>query len=97
MYQEFRQLAFDDARDRDSFIGLHNLIAFYDESILSSRVISDEVARDYVDLVRSEMGKPDKPAFARLRAALRNGALPLKNRVKVDKLLDSELKKDLER
>lgn len=97
MYEEFRHLASDDSTNRNSTIGVRNLVIYYDESILGQKVISDDVARDYVELVKSEASKVDKFAFDKLRAALRNGALNLKNRVKIDKILDADLKAELER
>ena len=100
MYAEFRQHAFDDARGRDggrSATGLHNLVAFYYGSILAGRVVSDGLARDFVDLVASEKGQKDRPAFDKLRAAWRNGAFNLKNRKKIDKIVDAELKAELEK
>ena len=96
MYEEFRRLALEDYTTRDSTIGLHNLVMYYDVSILSHKVVSDELARDYVELVRSEAARSEKVAFDKLRAAWRNGALNLKNRVKVDKILDPALKAELE-
>ena len=97
MYEEFRNLAFDDATYRDSNVGVRNLVAYYDESILSQKVISDDLARDYVDLVKAEISKKDRLAFDKLRSAWRNGALNLKNRIKIDKILDADLKAELER
>jgi la-related protein 1 len=99
MYEEFRKLAFDDSMQRDSSVGLRSLIAFYDECILNQEVVSDELVRDYVELVKAEaeQKKKARPAFDKLRAAWRNGALPLKNRVKIDKLVGADLKNELER
>ena len=97
MYAEFRQHAFDDARQRQSPTGLRNLVAFYYESILANRVVSDGLARDFVDLVASEKGQKERPAFDKLRAAWRNGAFNLKNRKKIDNIVDPELKTELEK
>jgi len=97
MYDEFRQLAFEDSMSCDTSVGLRNLVMYYDESILSQKVIPDSLARDYVDLVRAEAPGKERVAFDKLRAAWRNGALNLKNRVKIDKILDADLKIELER
>jgi len=97
MYDEFRQLAFEDSMSRDTSVGLRNLVMYYDESILGLKVIPDSLARDYVDLVKAEASGKEKIAFDKLRAAWRNGALNLKNRVKIDKILDAELRAELER
>ncbi|MCJ1388608.1 hypothetical protein MMC18_001455 [Xylographa bjoerkii] len=97
MYEEFRHLAFEDSTSRDSTTGLRNLVMYYDASILGQKVVSDDLARDYVELVKLEDSRNEKVAFDKLRAAWRNGAMNLKNRVKIDKILDTDLKSDLER
>ena len=96
MYNEFRQYAFEDARSK-STSGMRNLISYYDEILNSKKkVIPDLFASHYVDLVKSE-SSDDKPAFERLRAAWRNGALDLKSRKKIDNLVDQKLREELER
>ena len=97
MYEEFRRLALDDSTNHNSLVGLHHLITFYDKSILGRKLIADALAKDYVDLVRTETEKKERPAFDKLRAAWRNGAFNFKNRVKIDKILDINLKAELER
>lgn len=95
MYDEFRHFAFEDATHM-SEVGLTNLIKFYGESLLSSQnLIRERVARDYVDLVRSE-NEHRRPAFKQLRSALRNGALDPRNRRRIGDFLDAELKASLE-
>jgi len=96
MYEEFRRLAFEDSGTRDSIVGLRNLVAYYDESVLGQKPITDDLARDYVGLVKNESGKTERMAFDKLRAAWRNGAFPLKNRVKIDKILDASLRSELD-
>lgn len=96
MYSEFRRTALEDAEKHDSNVGLKNLVQYYDESILSQKVISDDLARDFVDLIKRESSKKARPAFDRLRAAWRNGAFNMKNRKKIDNILDAELKAELE-
>jgi len=96
MYSEFRRYAFEDARD-SSMIGMRNLISYYDEVLNNKKkVIPEGLARDYVDLVKREEGS-DRPAFDRLRAAWRNGALDMKSRKKIDTLVDPKLREELER
>lgn len=97
MYQEFRQIAFEDAAKQESAVGIKNLIQYYDESILSQKVISDDIARDFVDLVKKEKSGLERPAFDKLRAAWRNGAFNMKNRKKIDNIIDADLKAELER
>jgi la-related protein 1 len=96
MYEEFRRIAFEDAAKHDSSAGMKNLIQYYDESILGQKIISDEIARDFVALVKGEMSSTERPAFDKLRAAWRNGAFNMKNRKKIDNIIDAELKAELE-
>ncbi|KAI9716452.1 MAG: hypothetical protein M1812_005347 [Candelaria pacifica] len=97
MYDEFRSLALEDSSQRQSKVGTKNLIQFYNQALVSQKTIADHIARDYVDLVKSETTNKERPAFDKLRAAWRNGALNLKNRKKIDNIVDHELKVDLER
>ena len=97
MYQEFRHLAFDDAENRGSTVGIKNLTQYYDESIRGDKVVSSEIAQDFVDLVVNERLGKEKIAFDKLRAAWRNGATNMKNRKKIDNIIDAELKAQLER
>ena len=97
MYEEFRKIAFEDVAKQESTVGIKNLIQFYDESLLSQKVISDDIARDFVDLVKSESSNTERPAFDKLRAAWRNGAFNMKNRKKIDNIIDADLKAELER
>lgn len=97
MYEEFRRLALDDANKRGSNAGMTNLVQYYDASMLGTKVISDELARDFVDLVLGEETNKDRPAFDKLRAAWRNGATNMKNRKKIDNIVDANLKAQLER
>jgi la-related protein 1 len=95
MYDEFRSLAFDDLSTRESSTGLNNLIRFYDGVLSSNRVISDGVAQDLVDLVKSEAS--ERPTFQKLRSAWRNGAFNLNNRKKIDLIIDENLRTELEK
>ena len=97
MYEEFRQLAFDDATRRSNKTGVMNLIDYYDASILGDKVVPDELVRDYVELVQVELTREDKVAFEKLRSAWRNGVMNLRNRKKLDKVADASLKADLDR
>ena len=96
MYEEFRHLSFEDITRRETSVGIKNLVQYYDESILGPRVVSDDLARDYVDLVKTELSRNEKLAFDKLRATWRNGAFNMRNRSKIDKIIDSELKAQLE-
>lgn len=96
MYEEFRQLALDDAKSRHSDVGLKSLIKYYSETLDSQHIIRHKVAKDYVDLVKSEDTDRERPAFKQLRSAWRNGALNLKNRKRISDLVDVELRTALE-
>jgi la-related protein 1 len=96
MYTEFRRYAHEDAQDNAN-IGLKNLISYYDEILNSKKkVIPETLARHYVELVKNE-DPGNRPAFEKLRAAWRNGALDMNSRKKIDNLVDAKLREELER
>ncbi len=98
MYNEFHQLALEDATQRDSQTGMRSLIRFYDESILSQKAISDDnIARDFINIVKTESSPTERPTFTKLRAVWRNGAFNMRNRSKLTKFVDADLKAELER
>ncbi|KAL8629418.1 hypothetical protein Q9189_004868 [Teloschistes chrysophthalmus] len=97
MYHEFRQIAFDDANNRQSTVGVEKLIQYYNESILSPKdIVSDQIASDFLSLVGNEGQSHERPAFDRLRAAWRNGAFNIQNRKKLDSIMDPSLKAEIE-
>lgn len=100
MYAEFRKYAFEDAQ-RNAPVGMEQLGRYYDQVLGKPRVISDVLAAHYIELVEYEKAHTEpngqSPAFARLRAAWRNGALDMKSRKKIDNLVDAKLKEELER
>jgi la-related protein 1 len=96
MYHEFRQCAYEDSR-REAKNGMMNLIAYYDEVLNSKKkVIPETLARHYVEVVSGEDEAGERPAFQKLRAAWRNGALDLKSRKKIDGLVTAQLREELE-
>lgn len=97
MYEEFRTLATEDAKQNPH--GINGLISFYDEVLSKPQTINDTIARHYVELVQAESDRSstDRPAFAKLRSAWRNGALDLKSRKKVADMLDVNIREELER
>ncbi|KAL9604516.1 MAG: hypothetical protein Q9219_000481 [cf. Caloplaca sp. 3 TL-2023] len=97
MYLEFRQTALEDAEKHGSNVGLRNLIQYYNESVIGQKIVSDIIATDFVNLVKSESTEKERPAFAKLRAAWRNGVFNMKNRKKLDSIFDPSLKTELER
>jgi la-related protein 1 len=100
MYAEFRRHALEDAQ-RNAPVGLEQLSRYYDQVLSKPRVISDTLASHYIELVKNEKANAEPnshtPAFARLRAAWRNGALDMKSRKKIDNLVDAQIKEELER
>ena len=97
MYEEFHRLALEDVDQRESTIGMRSLLRFYDESVLSQKAVSDDhVARDFIDLVKAESSKSERPIFAKLRAVWRNGAFNMRNRSKLTKFVNTDLKTQLE-
>jgi la-related protein 1 len=98
MYEEFRNCAIEDARYRQNTFGMNNLFEYYDEVLNSKKkTIPEFLAKHYVDLVSSEDRSKERPGFAKLRAAWRNGALEMKSRKKIDNLVDPKLREELER
>ncbi|KAG0649709.1 putative HTH La-type RNA-binding [Hyphodiscus hymeniophilus] len=100
MYAEFRTYALEDAQ-RNASVGLEQLSRYYDQVLSKPKVISDTLAAHYIELVKNEKASAEAnshtPAFARLRASWRNGALDMKSRKKIDSLVGAELKQELER
>ncbi|KAF2661421.1 hypothetical protein K491DRAFT_587223 [Lophiostoma macrostomum CBS 122681] len=96
MYDEFRHFAFEDSVHRNSHVGLANLIKFYGESLLSRHSeMRDRVARHYVAFVNTE-SEHQRPAMKQMRSALRNDGLDPRNRERIDKYIDEELRAKLE-
>ncbi|OCK78938.1 hypothetical protein K432DRAFT_300945, partial [Lepidopterella palustris CBS 459.81] len=101
MYDEFRRLAFEDATQKKSDVGIRNLIKYYGESLSSQNTIRERVARHYIDLIKSENPQQvqpgfKQPAFKQLRSAWRNGGLNFKNRKRINDFIDADLKASLE-
>lgn len=97
MFDEFRQLAYEDAAERQSTVGTKNLIQYYDEALASKNTISQDIAWHYVELVKLEDRTKERPGFEKLKAAWRNGSLNMRNRKKIDVAIDPELRAELER
>ena len=97
MYHEFRRFALEDT-ENNAMVGMQNLIQYFDEILNSKKKpIAEPLARHYVELVQKELDNEERPAFAKLRAAWRNGALDMRSRKRIDNLVDPELKRQLER
>ena len=98
MYEEFRQIATEDKNTLNSDLGMQSLMQFYDEALLGHRaILDDNIARHYVEIVRNEDRNSDRPAFKRLRAAWRNGAFNHMNRHKIIKVIDNDLRAEIDR
>jgi la-related protein 1 len=96
MYNEFRQLAAEDAERHDSIVGRNNLIKYYSGALAHQDPIRHVVARDFVDLVMAESRDSDRTAFKHLRTAWRDGALNMRNRKRMVDIIDPELEAELE-
>ncbi|KAB8289502.1 hypothetical protein EYC80_010662 [Monilinia laxa] len=96
MYYEFRRLALEDNHS-NAPTGMEQLILYYDETLNNKKkTINEVLAGHYVDVVKGDNSATQQSAFSKLRASLRNGALDLKSRKKIDNLLDAKLKEQLE-
>lgn len=96
MYSEFKYYATDDVQKRNNSTGMQNLLQFYAKALASSTPIRDHIVRDYVELVKVEPAISHGQGFKQLRQAWRNGALNLKNRKKLNDIVDEELRSRLE-
>lgn len=96
MYDEFRSLAYEDAFQRMSDVGMATLIQYYDKALSSEHPIRERIARHYVDLVNSENPHQERLAFKQLRSAWKNPTLNAKNREKISNHIDTELRAALE-
>ncbi|KAI9851439.1 MAG: hypothetical protein M1838_003628 [Thelocarpon superellum] len=95
MYDEFRELALDDAARRHSDVGMKNLLQYFDVSLKGSKVVSDLLARHYVESVLAEAGRKERAGFAKLQAAWTDAGVNAKNRAKIDAVLTPELRAEL--
>lgn len=96
MYTEFTHFAHEDAAERYSTVGRRNLIKFYGEAIKSTNLVPLRVARDFVELAKSEGKKQDNTSLKDLRQAWRDGATNLRNRKRFAEILDDEARQLLE-
>lgn len=97
MYNEFKSLAFDDVSSKESTRGLDHLIHFYDAALSTNRAISDEVAQDLITVVKTESGGDGQKIFQRLRSAWKDDAFNLNTRMNIDRVLDNDLRAELEK
>lgn len=97
-YDQFKSLAVEDEDQRKSTFGVHSLVQYYDEALLGQRTVpGDNVVSDFLDLVKKEDPTSERPLFKKLRAAWRNGAFSHKNRSKILKIVDADLKSELDK
>lgn len=98
MYDEFHRLALEDAYQRQTEVGIGYLITYYDEMLNSKKKpIPETLAQHYVQLVKQESTNEQRPGFAKLRLAWRNGAIDMKSRKRIDNFVDVQLREELER
>ena len=91
-------MAVEDTPTRQSTFGMKQLIQYYEEALLAHRTIpNDIIGSHFIDIVKSESPKGERPVFKRLRAAWRNGAWNAKNRSKISKIIDTDLTAELDR
>lgn len=93
MYQQFRQLADEDERDRMSSVGKLHLVKYYTSALLHQSPIRDVVLKDILSSIKAEEADEsgERPLFKSLRAACRNGALNLRTRKKIRDAADEGL------
>lgn len=87
MYNEFRQLVFEDA-ENGSQTGKSNLLKYYGNALSSQDPIRSRVARHYVQLAKSEEGNDQRPATMQLRTAWKDESLNVKNRKTIREYMD---------
>ena len=101
MYEEFRRLAYEDLQSQKGNFGVNLLGAYYDQVLNSKRRTMPQIlAKHYVELVKGEAvdgQRQERPAFGKLRASWRNGALDLKSRKILLEEVDQVLREELER
>ena len=87
MYNEFRQLAFEDA-ENGSQTGKSNLLKYYGNALSNQDPIRSRVARHYIHLAKSEEGQEERPATAQLRTTWKAGSLNMQNRKIIREYMD---------
>jgi la-related protein 1 len=97
MYNEFKSLAFDDVSSKGSTRGLDYLIHFYDAALSSNRTISDEVALDLITVIRTESQGDGQRIFESLRSVWKSNVFDINARTKIDRVLDEDLRTELEK
>jgi la-related protein 1 len=87
MYNEFRQLAFEDA-ENGSQTGKSNLLKYYGNALSSQDPIRGRIARHYVQLAKSEEGQDERPATTQLRTTWKDGVINKQNRKIIREYMD---------
>lgn len=91
MYEEFQHLAFEDADQNATDVGLLSLIKLYSQSLLSSQTMArHRVVCDYVALVESE-DDDYCPAFTQLQSDVNSESLHHSSRRQLLQLLTDDL------
>lgn len=97
MYGEFKFYAIDDAKQRDTIVGLTHLVNFYVNALKSNtHIIRDAVVIDFLELVQDQPQNFQNYGFKQLRQAWRDGATNLKNRKKLTQFVEEPLRAQLE-
>ena len=95
MYEEFHNLAMNDLQNGSDCGGKH-LVRYYEALLTGQTTLSDRLAQDIVDMAGNEPGD-GRLAFQKLRTAWRNGAFSMKSRTKINRILPSPLRAELEK
>lgn len=96
MYNEFKSLAFDDVSSKKSTRGLDHLIHYYDAALSSNRSLSDDVAQDLITVIKTESAGDGQILFQRLRSAWKDDTFNRNTRRNIDRILDDNLRAELE-
>lgn len=95
MYNEFKSLATED-QERGDIRGTESLLRYYEGALMAQPPISVVVAQDLVEQFRKET-LSTRPVFDFVRKAWRNGALNLKSRKRIQDILSTEERTEIER
>lgn len=96
MYQEFRQIAWEDNLSRHSDVGLQRLVKYYNEALCSQAAIREPVLNDFVNIFSMDKKDCHVIAVSELRKRWHNGMLNLKNRKRLHSLLPEHIRKELD-
>lgn len=98
MYDEFRKVAHEDASRAQSDTGMKHLLSYYKEALSNKRPMAERVARHYAQMVQNEDRSSDvRPVFEQLKRQWRDGATDFKNRNKIGRIMEKDIRRELDR